>query len=360
VIRLQDLHQTYSSAHGPVHALRGIDLEVAPGEVFGVIGRSGAGKSSLVRTINLLNRPTQGQVWLDGQDLTTLDDAALRQARRGIGMIFQHFNLLSSRTVFDNVALPLELAGMQSGDIHRRVAPLLELVGLAELRHRYPAQISGGQKQRVGIARALASRPKVLLSDEATSALDPETTRGVLALLQQISREFALTVVLVTHQMQAIKQATGRLAVIDAGRIVEQGTVLDVFTRPQHTTTRSLLDDVLPQQLPASVLARLRLLMADAPVPAARVLRLAFAGVQADRPLLSEVVRRFSLDLNIVHGQVDEIQGEPFGTLAVVLRGRADQLDAAETHLRAAGVAVQVLLHSAGATRAGAEVLNVH
>ena len=346
MIELEDIHQIYEGPQGPVEALKGIDLSVAPGEVFGVIGRSGAGKSSLVRTINLLNRPVRGSVRVDGRELTALNDAELRAARQGIGMIFQHFNLLSSRTVYDNVALPLELAGLRSAEIKARVESLLELVGLAGLRGRYPAQISGGQKQRVGIARALANRPKVLLSDEATSALDPETTRSILALLQQINREFGLTVVLITHEMQVIKQLAQQVAVIDHGRIVEQGAVLDVFTRPQHETTRSLLEDIAPQHLPESVLARIRALMQDGEAQESHLLRLAFAGEDsADRPLLSQVIRRFGIDLSIVHGQVDEIQGRPFGSLAVLARGAREPLAAAVAHLRGSGVQVQEVAH---------------
>ncbi|SCK56599.1 D-methionine transport system ATP-binding protein [Variovorax sp. HW608] len=347
MIELKGIHQIYDGPQGPVEALKGIDLDVAPGEVFGVIGRSGAGKSSLVRTINLLNRPARGSVRVDGRELTALDDAELRAARQGIGMIFQHFNLLSSRTVYDNVALPLELAGLRPAQIKARVEPLLDLVGLASLRDRHPAQISGGQKQRVGIARALANRPKVLLSDEATSALDPETTRAILALLQQINREFGLTVVLITHEMQVIKQLAQQVAVIDHGRIVEQGAVLDVFTRPQHETTRSLLEDIAPQQLPESVLARIRALMQDGGhAEESQLLRLAFAGEDsADQPLLSQVIRRFGIDLSIVHGQVDEIQGRPFGSLAVLARGARESLAAAVAHLRGAGVLVQEVAH---------------
>jgi D-methionine transport system ATP-binding protein len=346
MILLSDIHQIYDGPSGPVEALKGIDLRVAPGEVFGVIGRSGAGKSSLVRTINLLNRPVRGSVHVDGRELTALDDAELRAARQGIGMIFQHFNLLASRTVYDNVALPLELAGLRSPDIKARVEPLLELVGLTGLRDRYPAQISGGQKQRVGIARALANRPKVLLSDEATSALDPETTRSILALLQQINREFGLTVALITHEMQVIKQLAQQVAVIDHGRIVEQGAVLDVFTRPQHETTRSLLDDIAPQALPESVLARIRALMLDGGSHAPQLLRLAFAGDDAaDQPLLSQVIRRFGIDLSIVHGQVDEIQGRPFGSLAVLARGAGESVASAVAYLRGAGVVVQEVAH---------------
>ncbi|MCJ0763157.1 methionine ABC transporter ATP-binding protein [Variovorax terrae] len=346
MIELSGIFQTYPGPSGPVEALRGIDLHVPAGSVFGVIGRSGAGKSSLVRTINLLNRPAAGRVVVDGRELTQLSGAALREARKAIGMVFQHFNLLSSRTVYGNVALPLELAGLPAGEIRARVGPLLELVGLSGLRGRYPAQISGGQKQRVGIARALASRPRVLLSDEATSALDPETTRSILALLQQINREFGLTIVLITHQMQVIKQVAERVAVIDAGRIVEQGPVLQVFTQPQHATTRSLIDDIAPQALPESVLARIRALMAQPHEGSARLLRLAFAGEGADRPLLSDVIRRFGIDLSIVHGQVDEIQGRPFGSLAVFARGAHEPLRQAVSHLRGAGVQVQEVAYA--------------
>jgi D-methionine transport system ATP-binding protein len=325
--------------------------------VYGIIGRSGAGKSSLVRVINLLSHPSAGQVLVDGRDLTTLDGAALREARRNIGMVFQHFNLLSSRTVYDNVALPLEFVGLSAADIKARVDPLLELVGLTELADRYPAQISGGQKQRVGIARALASRPKVLLCDEATSALDPETTRSILGLLKRINQEFGLTIVLITHQMQVIKQIADRVAVIDAGRIVESGPVIDVFTRPQHATTRSLIDEIVPQELPESVLARIRVLMQDQPADttqSSQLLRLSFSGAGSDRPLLSELIQRFGLDLSIVHGQIDEVQGQPFGSLAVFARGAREQLQAAVASLRGAGVVVQEVtaaaVHSVGAT----------
>ncbi|MES2582148.1 MAG: methionine ABC transporter ATP-binding protein [Pseudomonadota bacterium] len=349
MIQLEGIHLRYPSPQGPVDALQDINLHVPAGQVFGVIGRSGAGKSSLVRTINLLTRPTQGRVRVAGQDLTALAPEALRTARHGIGMVFQHFNLLSSRTVFENVALPLQLVHERPALIKSRVDELLDLVGLGALRDRYPAQISGGQKQRVGIARALASRPTVLLSDEATSALDPETTRSILGLLRQINRDFGLTVVLITHQMQVIKQVADQVAVIDAGRIVEQGAVIDVFTQPQHATTRSLVDEILPQELPPSVIARIRTLMAASTAHGrlhsgqhgSRILRLAFAGAGSDQPLLSDVVRRFGLDLNIVHGQVDEIQGQPFGSLAVHLQGGHEALSSAVAHLRGAGVRVQ-------------------
>nr|WP_295944167.1 methionine ABC transporter ATP-binding protein [uncultured Acidovorax sp.] len=342
MIELRGITQTYQGPQGPVEALKGIDLTIQPGEVFGIIGKSGAGKSSLVRVINLLNRPTTGQVIVGGQDLTQLNDAQLREARREIGMVFQHFNLLSSRTVFDNAALPLELAGMDKAAIRARVNPLLELVGLAHLADRYPAQISGGQKQRVGIARALASRPKVLLSDEATSALDPETTRSILDLLRQVNRELGLTVVLITHQMQVIKQVADRVAVIEAGRIVEQGRVLDVFTRPQQAITKSLIDEILPQELPASVLDHVRKLAGQLSAGrTGQLLRLSYAGDSAYQPILSQLIRQFGVDMSILHGQVDEIQDETFGSLAVYASGEADSVRGAVAHLRAGGVEVE-------------------
>ena len=342
MIHLRGITQTYQGSQGPVEALRGIDLQITPGEVFGIIGRSGAGKSSLVRVINLLNRPTRGEVIVNGRDLTKLNDSQLREARRDIGMVFQHFNLLSSRTVYDNVALPLELAGMDKAAIRERVSPLLELVGLAALADRYPAQISGGQKQRVGIARALASRPKVLLSDEATSALDPETTRSILALLRQVNKELGLTVVLITHQMQVIKQVADRVAVIDAGRIVEQGPVIDVFTRPQQAITKSLIDEIVPQELPASVLDHVRHLSRQLQGGGVgQLLRLSYSGERAYQPILSRLIREHGLDLSILHGQIDEIQDQTFGSLAVYASGEGARLQTAIAQLRGEGGVVE-------------------
>ena len=344
MIEIRDLSLTYQGPKGPVHALRGINLEIASGEVFGIIGRSGAGKSSLVRCLNLLNRPTEGKVIVNGRDLMQLSDAELRAARRDIGMVFQHFNLLSSRTVYDNVALPLELAGISKDEIYQRVTPLLELVGLDHLADRYPAQISGGQKQRVGIARALASNPKVLLSDEATSALDPETTRSILDLLRKVNRELGVTVVLITHQMLVIKQIADRVAVIDGGEIAELGPVIDVFTKPQQNITKSLIDEIVPQQLPESVMTRVSQLAAQLqPGQQGQLLRLSYAGESAYQPILSHLIRELGLDLSILHGQIDEIQEQTFGSLAVYASGEAAKIDAAVTHLRASGVQVQIV-----------------
>ena len=342
MIDIQDLSLTYAGPQGPVHALKNINLHIQAGEVFGIIGRSGAGKSSLVRCMNLLNRPGSGKMIVNGRDLLQLSDAQLRQARQEIGMVFQHFNLLSSRTVFDNAALPLELAGVSKAEIAQRITPLLELVGLAHLANRYPAQISGGQKQRVGIARALASNPRVLLSDEATSALDPETTRSILDLLRQVNRELGVTVVLITHQMQVIKQIADRVAVMEAGQVVELGAVLDVFTNPQQVITQSLIDEIVPQELPASVQQRVQALSLGLPAgQSGQLLRLSYAGDSAYQPVLSHLIRELGLDLSILHGQIDDIQGQTFGSLAVFASGPPAQITAAIAYLQRNGVQVR-------------------
>ncbi|MBP1315256.1 methionine ABC transporter ATP-binding protein [Herbaspirillum huttiense F1] len=339
--------QAVTQRFGNVEAVRNVDLSIRKGEIFGIIGRSGAGKSTLVRTLNLLNRPTSGRIVLDGQDLTSLSSSQLREARRGIGMIFQHFNLLSSRSVYDNIALPLELAGKSKSEIAAKVEPLLELVGLTALRDRYPAQISGGQKQRVGIARALANDPKVLLSDEATSALDPETTRSILELLRKINKELGLTIVLITHQMEVIKQICDRVAVMEAGQVIEQGEVLEVFRQPRHEVTRALIGDVIAHELPKGVLARLRerLARADVGQGTDHLFRFAFTGNDVDQPHLSEAVRRFNLNFNILHGQIDEIQGQAFGSLAILANGTQDNINQAMQYLREQGVVVEELNH---------------
>jgi D-methionine transport system ATP-binding protein len=342
MIELQGLSQRFPGGSGEVHALRDVSLSIAPGEVFGIIGRSGAGKSTLVRAINLLNRPSAGRVIVDGHDLTAMDASRLRAARREIGMIFQHFNLLSSRTVYDNVALPLELAGKTKAEIAATVLPLLDLVGLSALRDRHPAQISGGQKQRVGIARALASKPKVLLSDEATSALDPETTRSILDLLKQINRELGLTIVMITHQMEVIKQVCDRVAVLEAGQVVESGRVIDVFLRPQHEVTRAMIGDVIAQELPASVLKRVESRLGNG---RDHVYRLAFTGENVDQPVLAQAIRQHGLDFNILHGHIDEIQGRAFGSLAIMATGEPAAVRAAMEYLQTQGVVVEEIEH---------------
>ena len=248
MIELKHITQEYDTADGKgkFFACRDVNVHVKPGDIFGIIGRSGAGKSTLVRCINLLNRPTSGSVIVDGKDLTKMSESELREERRSIGMIFQHFNLLSSRTVYGNVALPLELAGMPKDKIREKVMPLIELVGLSEHVNKYPSQLSGGQKQRVGIARALSSDPKILLSDEATSALDPETTQATLQLLKKINKELGLTIVMITHEMDVVKQICNRVVVMNKGVVVEEGDVLEVFRDPKNEVTQAMLGTCCP------------------------------------------------------------------------------------------------------------------
>src|SRR5574344_1273422 len=241
MIKLSHIEKTYDSPSGPVKALKGIDLEIARGEIYGIIGLSGAGKSTLVRCINLLERPTAGSVIVDGKEMTTLNDTELREARKTIGMIFQHFNLLSTATVYDNIAFPLKLAGLSSDKIREKVEPLLKLVGLENKAHQYPGQLSGGQKQRVGIARALATNPKVLLCDEATSALDPQTTRAILALLKDINQKLGITIIIITHEMSVIQQVCHKVAIIDDGIIAESGAVEEIFVNPKTEAARRLV-----------------------------------------------------------------------------------------------------------------------
>lgn len=341
MITLTGITKVYPGQNGPVHALNGIDLEVQAGEIFGIIGKSGAGKSTLIRCINMLERPTTGQVVVDGQDMTTLSEKQLRQARKRIGMIFQHFNLLSSRTVYGNVAFPLELAGLNKQAIAERVRPLLELVGLSEHAGKYPAQLSGGQKQRVGIARALANKPRLLLCDEATSALDPQTTKAILQLLKDINRKFHLTIVLITHEMQVIKEICDRVAVIENGRIIEQGSIVDIFTRPQTTTTREFIKNVLNQDLPP-LFDTSRL--SPTPVDGGNVLvRLSFVGSSATEPVIAGMIRRCNVDASILYGNIDHIQDTLYGTLTLELAGDEAAIAAALKYLQAHELGFEVI-----------------
>ncbi len=315
IVRLENITKVFPGREGsPVTALDGIDLSVPQGSVLGVIGRSGAGKSTLIRLVNGLEKPSSGRVIVDGADISALPENALRHARRSIGMIFQHFNLLSSRTAAQNIALPLEVAGYDRAAIKTRVEELLALVGLSDKHNRYPSELSGGQKQRVGIARALATNPKVLLSDEATSALDPETTRSILDLLARINRELGLTIVLITHEMAVIRSIAHEVAVIESGRIVEQGNVFDMFTRPRHEVTRSFLGDEAGRALPPYVANRMQ---AEAKPGGQAVIRIGFRGPHATDPVLARLARDLNIEANIMAGSVDEIAGRPFGTLVI-------------------------------------------
>ncbi len=331
MITLSSVKKSYKSAEGEVTALKGVDLSIERGEIYGIIGLSGAGKSTLIRCINMLERPTEGKVIVDGKDLTTLSEADLRKERKGIGMIFQHFNLLSSATVYDNVAFPLRLANADDETIQKKVEPLLALVGLADKAQQYPAQLSGGQKQRVGIARALAAGPKVLLSDEATSALDPQTTKSILQLIADINKKLGLTVVIITHEMQVIKDICDKVAVIEGGVIAEKGSVLDIFTKPKERITREFVSTLLSNDLPINY--RKKELLPEPVEGGELLLRLTFLGERADDPVIADVIRRFSIEVSILYGTLDQIKSVPYGRMIVGIKGEQAEIDRALAYL---------------------------
>lgn len=333
VVRLEHVSRRF--AERP--ALDDISIDLNRGEIVGLIGRSGAGKSTLIRCLNGLDRPQEGRVIIDGQDITALSEQQLQPVRRRIGMVFQHFNLLSAKTVAQNVALPLKIAGLSKPQRMKRVMELLDLVGLADKADRYPAQLSGGQKQRVGIARALAPEPLLLLSDEATSALDPETTQSILNLLGDVNRQFGLTIMMITHEMEVVRQIAHRVLVLDAGQIVEEGPVARVLASPQTQTTRSLLRGLSPV-LPRDILALI------APQGAQALIRLDVYGAAARRPLLGEIEAITGQPARLVHGGLNDVQGEPYGRLFIAL-GTAEpaKVEAVVTQLAPVTTAIEVL-----------------
>ncbi|ODM81013.1 methionine ABC transporter ATP-binding protein [Bradyrhizobium elkanii] len=320
MIRFEAVSKVYPAYRDKpsVHALQAIDFVIPRGSITGVIGRSGAGKSSLVRLINGLEKPSSGRVVVDNSEISALAGRELRLAQRSIGMIFQHFNLLSSRTAADNIALPLEIAGWSRADIAVRVAELLELVGIADKYDRYPSELSGGQKQRIGIARALATRPNVLLSDEATSALDPQTTRAILDLLANINRELGVTIVLITHEMSVVRQLAKEVAVIDGGHVVERGHVAEIFTHPRHPVTQAFLSEVIGDSVPVSLASRL------SPQPVAggqAVLRVQVRGTEAGDTVVARLSRELSHDVALLSARIDEIGGQHVGSLILGIPG---------------------------------------
>jgi D-methionine transport system ATP-binding protein len=312
--------KTYQSSAGAVEALSDINLAIEAGRIFGIIGRSGAGKSSLLRTINLLEKPSTGKVLVDGIDIGTLNERELVALRRRIGMIFQHFNLLSAKTVYENVALPLKVAGVPKAEIEQRVTELLALVGLENKHDTYPARLSGGQKQRVGIARALATRPEILLCDEATSALDPETTQSILQLLRDINRRLGITIILITHEMSVIREIADQVLVLEKGRIAETGDVWKVFGAPKHEATKALLaplqhglpDDIQRQLSPQPLAGKHR-----------QVLQLSFNGEGFLEPDFARIAQALQTPVKLLHGGVDRIQGHAHGRLLLAVDGNA-------------------------------------
>ncbi len=341
MIELTHISKNFASGGRTVHAVQDVSLSIGKGEIFGIIGFSGAGKSTLVRCINLLERPTSGSVTVDGKEMTALSARELRQARKKIGMIFQHFNLMPSRTVFGNVAYPLRGSGLSREQIADKVHRLLELVGIGDKAEAYPKQLSGGQKQRVAIARALANDPNVLLCDEATSALDPQTTKAILRLLKNLNEKLGITVVIITHEMAVVKEICDRVAVMEHGRVVEQGEVFNVFADPRQEITRSFIHTT-------SNLRKIEeLIEEDSPVvqlkPGELIVRLSYIQRNVSEPLISTVSRKFDIMLNIIFSDIAIVQNAPIGGTVAIISGERAQITQAIAYLIEKNVGVEVI-----------------
>ena len=341
MIKLNNITKIFILPDKKLTALDNVSLHVPKGQICGVIGASGAGKSTLIRCVNLLERPTHGAVVIDDVDLTQLSDAELVKTRRQIGMIFQHFNLLTSRTVFENVALPLELENKSKAEIQEKTTALLALVGLSDKHNVYPANLSGGQKQRVAIARALASDPKVLLCDEATSALDPATTQSILKLLKEINRTLGITILLITHEMEVVKRICDQVAVIDKGRLIEQGTVSEIFSNPKTELAQEFISSTFHITLPEEYLENL----SDTPKHAKSypIIKFEFTGRSVDAPLLSQASKKFGVELSILTSQIDYAGGVKFGFTIAEVEGNEDAITQTKVYLMENNVRVEVL-----------------
>ncbi|BES83572.1 methionine import ATP-binding protein MetN [Pectobacterium araliae] len=341
MIVLSNVGKTFDSTHGRIVAVDDVNLTVEQGQIYGIIGYSGAGKSTLIRLLNGLETPTSGSIVVNGFDIARASGEALRRARLKISMIFQHFNLLWSRTVSQNIAFALQIAGAPKAEVTQRVADLITLVGLEGREHAYPSQLSGGQKQRVGIARALANNPSVLLCDEATSALDPQTTDAILELLLDINRKLNLTIVLITHEMYVVRKICHRVAVMESGRIVEEGSVLDVFVRPQQAITRQFVKQVGQYQATTeSFNPQLTEHLSGA------VLKLTFIGQQTQQAVISEVIQTYNLTINILHGQISHTLNGTFGELYIHVDGNEQETTRVLAFLQERAIAVEVIKHA--------------
>ncbi|USK49418.1 methionine ABC transporter ATP-binding protein [Bacillus sp. CMF12] len=338
MISIKDVQKVFSSKNGQVKAVDDVNLEVKEGEIFGVIGYSGAGKSTLIRMLNGLELPTQGSVTVAGNEVSKIKGSKLRKARQEISMIFQHFNLLWSRTVRENIAFPLEIASVSRQERLKRVDELIKLVGLEGREDAYPSQLSGGQKQRVGIARALANNPKVLLCDEATSALDPQTTDSILELLVDINERLGLTIVLITHEMHVIRKICHQVAVMEGGRIVEIGPVLDVFRNPKAAITKRFVQQVTEPEETKETIDHLVDLY-----PEGKVVQLGFVGESAEQPLITNLIRNFQVTVNILQGKISQTQNGSYGTLFIHVDGEAEEVAKAIEFIHSQQVGVEVI-----------------
>ena len=335
MIKIRDLNKTFETKDTTVHALKDISLDISSGEIFGIIGLSGAGKSTLVRTFNRLEDPTSGSVFIDDVDITSLSNSDLRRTRKEIGMIFQHFNLMNSKNVFKNIAFPLEIAGMKDKDIDLRVKELLSLVDLSDKENSFPSQLSGGQKQRVAIARALANNPKVLLCDEATSALDPKTTKSILGLLKDIQQRFGLTIVLITHQMEVIREICERVAIIEDGSIIELGNVEEIFSNPKTNIGKDFIKDLKPNSDGGELVY--------AEIPNSKVLKLNYLGDSANESVVSDLIKLFDIDVNIIDGNINKLTTTLVGHLTIQITGEKPEITKAFTWLNEKDLALEVI-----------------
>ena len=341
MIKLENISKSFAINGKTVEAVKDVSLAIRQGEIFGIIGFSGAGKSTLVRCINLLEKPEKGQVIIDGEDITHYEGKELRHVRQKIGMIFQHFNLMPSRTVFENIELPLKLTKLSASERSQKIKKLLDLVGLSDKAQSYPSQLSGGQKQRVAIARAIDNDPKVLLCDEATSALDPQTTHSILQLLKEVNTRLGITIVVITHQMEVIKEICDRVAVMQKGVVVEKGDIVEVFSAPQAPITKSFIQAADNFEA-FSDLVKLNSAITGIK-PSQPVWFLTYRGAVAGEPLMSELYRRFEVKANIIYGNIDYFKQCIVGKLGVAIEGRADQIEKARQFLIDQKVIVEVL-----------------
>ena len=335
MIEFKNISKHYQLKGQTIRALDQINLEIPEGSIFGIIGYSGAGKSTLIRLINLLERPIEGQVIINQKDFTALDARSLRQERANIGMIFQHFNLLQTKTVAANIEMPLKLLGISKAEREKRLNELLEFIDLKHKKDAFPDELSGGQKQRVGIARALANHPKILLCDEATSALDPQTTKSVLALLKKINKEQNITIVMVTHEMDVIETVCDYVAVMEQGKVIETGSTLEIFSQPQHPTTKNFIQTVLQQQLPVNILKNLENQNHNS------IYCLQFLGKSAQETVVQAVIKKFDISLNILFANMTEINGTVIGQMFIQLLGDPAIIQQAIEFLEQNGVKVE-------------------
>ncbi|RHW36773.1 methionine ABC transporter ATP-binding protein [Lysinibacillus yapensis] len=341
MIELKNISKIYKTKNGEITAVKDVNLSIHQGEIFGIIGYSGAGKSTMIRLLNGLEKPTTGTVNVNGQEISSISGNKLRQARQKISMIFQHFNLLWSRTVADNIAFPLEIAGVPKSEREQRVKELIDLVGLSGRDLAYPSQLSGGQKQRVGIARALANNPEVLLCDEATSALDPETTDSILELLLDINKRLGLTIVLITHEMHVIRKICHRVAVMEAGQVVESGEVLQVFQNPQAAITKNFVMQVSGAKESKESIEQILV-----NYPTGKIVKVTFVGNNTEQPIMSQLIKQFNVDVNIVHGNISQTTSGPYGTLIVQIDGEQENVQQALNLLTSLDIQTEVIEHA--------------